>query len=72
MIKSTMKYNDVTNKTTIRVLKSYIRPHELKILLESEVFNFLESNNLNHVFSFNGTIGKAEFELKKLIMGGND
>lgn len=63
-----MKYNSITNKTTLRIGKRNISINNYKFIKDSEIFDLLDINRLNYVFIFNGTIGKAEYELKKLFL----
>lgn len=63
MLKISFKYDSVRNKTTIRMnKKSY--PYRFIEYLKITDFKHLQTNRINCVFTYNGSIGEAEISLK--------
>lgn len=55
---------DARNKTTLRINKKSYPYRFINFLKEKDDFNFITSNRINHIFSYNGTVENAEFYFK--------
>lgn len=61
MAKISFKLDEVRNKTTIRIKKNSYPYSFINFLKEKDDFDFVITNRLNHVFSYRGDVGNAEF-----------
>lgn len=62
MLSVNFKLNEVTRTTILRFSKKLYSYSFVKFLKEKDSFTFLESNKKNHVFKYNGSVEKAEFD----------
>lgn len=58
------KLDKVSNKTTIRISKKGYSDSFINYLKEKDDFDFVTTNRINHVFSYRGDVGNAEFYFK--------
>lgn len=64
MARISFKLDEVRNKTTIRISKNSYRYSFINFLKEKDDFILLTTNRINHVFSYRGDVGNAEFYFK--------
>jgi hypothetical protein len=59
----TFKLNS-NGKTTVRISKKFYPYEFIQFLKTKSDFEYKETNKINHVFVYLGTVGNAEFYLK--------
>ena len=61
MLGISFKLDEVTGYTTLRFSKKLYKESFIKFLKEKDDFEFLETNRINHVFKYRGSVENAEF-----------
>ena len=61
MLGISFKLDEVTRYTILRFSKKLYKGSFIKFLKEKDDFEFLETNRINHIFKYCGSVEKAEF-----------
>lgn len=64
MHKISFKINEVTNRTTIRISKKLYSYRFILFLDKKSDFDLIQTNRINYVFIYHGTVENAEFYFK--------
>ena len=61
MLRISFKLDEVTGYTTFRFSKKLYKESFIKFLKKKDDFEFLETNRVNHIFKYRGSVENAEF-----------